>query len=163
VHGLKASSLRLTNTYGPRMRVKDARQTFLGIWIRLALQGKPFEVWGGEQLRDFTFVDDAVEAFLAAVTPATEGKAFNIGGFPPLSLSALAETLIAANGGGSSVIREFPAERKKIDIGDYHADDSAFRAATGWAPQVDMSEGLRRTLEWFRVNLPHYWKEEGSA
>jgi UDP-glucose 4-epimerase len=163
VHGLKASSLRLTNTYGPRMRVKDARQTFLGIWIRLALQGKPFEVWGGEQLRDFTFVDDAVEAFLAAVTPATEGKAFNIGGFPPLSLTSLAETLIAANGGGTSVIREFPADRKKIDIGDYHADDSAFRAATGWAPRVDMSEGLRRTLEWFRINLPHYWQAEGST
>jgi len=160
IHGLRASSLRLTNTYGPRMRVKDARQTFLGIWIRLALQGKPFEVWGGEQLRDFTYVDDAVEAFLAAVTPATEGKAFNIGGFPPLSLAALAETLLAANGGGSSVIKPFPPDRKKIDIGDYHADDSAFRAATGWRPRVDMAEGLARTLDWYRANLQHYYDEE---
>jgi UDP-glucose 4-epimerase len=160
VHGLRASSLRLTNTYGPRMRIKDARQTFLGIWIRLALQGKPFEVWGGEQLRDFTYVDDAVDAFLAAVTPATEGKAFNIGGFPPLSLNALAEALLAANGGGSSVIKPFPDERKKIDIGDYHADDSAFREATGWRPRIDMPEGLGRTLAWYRVNLPHYWQED---
>jgi UDP-glucose 4-epimerase len=160
VYGLRASSLRLTNTYGPRMRVKDARQTFLGIWIRLALQGKPFEVWGGEQLRDFTYVDDAVDAFLAAVTPATEGKAFNIGGFPPLSLAALAETLLAANGGGSSVVKPFPDDRKKIDIGDYHADDAAFRAATGWRPRIDMPEGLRRTLDWYRVNLPHYWQED---
>jgi UDP-glucose 4-epimerase len=160
VYGLRASSLRLTNTYGPRMRVKDARQTFLGIWIRLALEGKPFEVWGGEQLRDFTYVDDAVEAFLAAVTPATEGKAFNIGGFPPLSLSALAEALLTANGGGTSVIKAFPADRKKIDIGDYHADDSAFRDATGWQPRVDMAEGLSRTLEFYRANLRHYADEE---
>lgn len=64
VHGIRASVLRLTNTIGPRMRVKDARQTFLGIWIRLLVDGKPFEVWGGNQLRDFTYVDDAVDAFL---------------------------------------------------------------------------------------------------
>src|SRR5690606_1402432 len=162
VHGLKACSLRLTNTYGPRMRIKDARQTFLGIWIRLALESKPFEVWGGEQLRDFTYVDDAVDAFLAAVTPATEGRAFNIGGFPPISLATLAETLIAANGGGTSVLKPFPAERKKIDIGHYHADDSAFREATGWKPRVDMAEGLGRTLDWFRANMSHYWDEEGT-
>ena len=162
VHGLRACSLRLTNTYGPRMRIKDARQTFLGIWIRLVLQGKPFEVWGGEQLRDFTYIDDAVEAFLAAVTPATEGRTFNIGGFPPMSLSQLADTLIAANGGGTSVIKPFPSERKKIDIGDYHADDSAFRTATGWQPRVNMTEGLRRTLQWFRPNLAHYCDGEGT-
>jgi nucleoside-diphosphate-sugar epimerase len=97
VYGLKSTSLRLTNTYGPRMRIRDARQTFLGVWIRLALQGKPFEVWGGEQLRDFTYVDDAVAAFLAAATtPAAEGRAFNIGGFPPVSLAQLAQALAAA-------------------------------------------------------------------
>jgi UDP-glucose 4-epimerase len=80
-----------------------------------------------------------------------------------LSLAALSETLLAANGGGSSVVKPFPADRKKIDIGDYHADDSAFRAATGWRPRIDMPEGLRRTLEWYRINLPHYWQEEGPA
>ncbi|MGE0800870.1 MAG: NAD-dependent epimerase/dehydratase family protein [Lautropia sp.] len=156
VYGLKASCLRLTNTYGPRMRIKDARQTFLGIWIRLALEGKPFEVWGGEQLRDFTYVDDAVDAFLAAATPATEGRMFNIGGFPPLSLNALADAVIKANGGGSAVRKPFPAERKRIDIGDYHADDRAFRAATGWHPTVDMAEGLSRTLAYFRTRLDQY-------
>ncbi len=75
VYGIPATSLRLTNTYGPRMRIKDARQTFLGIWIKLVLEGKPFEVWGGEQLRDFTYVDDAVDAFLLAATqPRAVGR-----------------------------------------------------------------------------------------
>src|SRR5689334_5096250 len=64
VYGIRACALRLTNTYGPRMRVKDARQTFLGIWIRLILEGKPFEVWEGEQLRDFTYIEDAIDALL---------------------------------------------------------------------------------------------------
>jgi UDP-glucose 4-epimerase len=155
VHGLKASALRLTNTYGPRMRVCDARQTFLGVWIRRVLEREPFEVWGGGQLRDFTYIDDAVEAFLAAASPAAEGKVYNIGGFPPTSLLALADALVAA-GGGHYVVKPFPAERRKIDIGDYHADDSAFRAATGWAPRVDLPDGLGRTLAYFRDHLPRY-------
>src|SRR5690349_7046956 len=62
VFGITTCALRLTNSYGPRMRVKDARQTFLGTWIRLLMEGKPFEVWGGQQLRDFTYVDDVVDA-----------------------------------------------------------------------------------------------------
>src|SRR3974390_2098451 len=71
VRGRPVVSLRLTNCYGPRLRIRDARQTFLGIWIRCVLQDRPFEVWGGEQLRDLTYVDDVTDAFLrAAVTPA---------------------------------------------------------------------------------------------
>src|SRR6185436_8176794 len=92
VHGIKATALRLTNTIGPRMRIKDARQTFVGVWVRRLLEGEPFEVWGGAQLRDFTYVDDAVEAFvLAATQPADEGEVFNLGGPPRVSLSGLAE------------------------------------------------------------------------
>ena len=157
VYGLKATALRLTNTYGPRMRIKDARQTFLGVWLRLVLEGKPFEVWGGEQLRDFTYVDDAVDALLrAAWTPEVDGQALNIGGFPPVSLKTLAEALIQANGGGEMVIREFPAERKRIDIGDYYADDSRFRGLTGWEAKVKLEEGLRHCLAYYRQNLDKY-------
>ncbi|HEU5088780.1 MAG TPA: NAD-dependent epimerase/dehydratase family protein, partial [Roseiflexaceae bacterium] len=65
VYGIRAAALRLTNTYGPRMRVKDARQTFLGIWIKNLIDGQPIQVWGdGLQIRDFTYVDDCVEALL---------------------------------------------------------------------------------------------------
>jgi UDP-glucose 4-epimerase len=157
VYGLKATALRLTNTYGPRMRIKDARQTFLGVWLRLILEGKPFEVWGGEQLRDFSYIDDAVDALLrAAVTPAVDGQALNIGSFPPVSLKTLADALIEANGGGEMVIKTFPAERKRIDIGDYYADDSRFRTATGWSAKVDLAEGLRNCLAYYRANLDKY-------
>jgi len=157
VYGLKATAIRLTNTYGPRMRIKDARQTFLGVWLRLIVEGKPFEVWGGEQLRDFTYVDDAVDALLrAAWTPAVDGQALNIGGFPPVSLKTLADTLIAANGGGEMVIKTFPPERKRIDIGDYYADDSRFRNLTGWSAKVDLDEGLRHCLAYYRANLDKY-------
>jgi nucleoside-diphosphate-sugar epimerase len=139
------------------MRIRDARQTFLGVWISRILQGAPFEVWGGSQLRDFSYIDDTVDAFLAAAMPQAEGRVYNIGGFPPMSLRALAEALVAANGGqGEYEVREFPAERKKIDIGDYHADDRAFRAATGWSPSVDVPDGLARSLDYFRAHLARY-------
>jgi UDP-glucose 4-epimerase len=157
LYGLRTVALRLTNTYGPRMRIKDARQNFLGIWLRRALEGGPIEVWGGEQLRDLTYVDDAVEALLlAAVTPAAAGQAFNLGGERALSLTELARLVVAANGGGEVALKEFPPERKRIDIGDYYADDRRFRAATGWRPAVTIEDGLARSLAYFRAHLPHY-------
>jgi UDP-glucose 4-epimerase len=156
VYGIHAAALRLTNTYGPRMRIKDARQTFVGVWLRAVLEGKPFEVWNGAQLRDLTFVDDAAEAFLlAAAVPAAKGRVFNIGG-ERMSLGDLAEALIAAGGGGSYLTRDFPAERKRIDIGDYHADDTLFRGVTGWQPRVPIADGLRRSLDYFRAQLADY-------
>lgn len=154
-------SLRLTNCYGPRLRIADARQTFLGIWIRRLLENQPFEVWGGAQLRDLAFVDDVTRAFLTAAeqadAPGVAGQVFNLGGSPPVSLLALAELCIRANDGrGSFVTKEFPADRAPIDIGSYHANDAAFRAATGWAPRVGLEEGLRRSLDWYRERLPDY-------
>jgi UDP-glucose 4-epimerase len=157
VHRRPVVSLRLTNCYGPRLRVKDARQTFLGIWFRRLLEREPIEVWGGAQLRDLAYLDDVVAAFLrAAETPACAGRAFNLGGASPVSLLQLAEAAIAANCGGDLIVKEFPAERAAIDIGSYHADDGAFRAATGWAPEVSLQEGLRRSLDWFRPRLSAY-------
>ncbi len=156
VYGVRACALRLTNTIGPRMRVKDSRQTFLGVWVRLLTEGKPFEVWGGNQLRDFTYVDDAVEAFLlAAASEESNGQVFNLGS-EPIDLKGLAELLIEINGGGEYIPRSFPLDRKLIDIGDYYGDFSRIRSALGWKPQVTLREGLATTLEFYRQHLTHY-------
>lgn len=157
VYGIRTSVLRLTNTIGPRMRVKDARQTFLGIWIKLLIEGKPFEVWGGEQLRDFTYVDDAVNAFLiTAAEDKSIGKIFNLGGDCAISLKQLADLLIEANGSGKYIIREFQAERKVIDIGSFYADFGAIRSLLEWKPETELKEALFRTLEYYKKNLDKY-------
>lgn len=157
VYGLRACALRLTNTYGPRMRIKDARQTFLGIWIRRLLEGEAFEVWEGTQKRDFTYVDDAVDALLmAVVSDEANGKIFNLGGEPAVSLTELAMQLIAANGGGKFESRSFPPERKRIDIGDYYADYRHIQTVLGWQPRISLADGLARTLAYYRENLKHY-------
>lgn len=157
VHGLKSAALRLTNCFGPSMRVKDARQTFVGVWVRRALEGGTVEVWGGEQRRDLLFAPDCAAAMMAAADcDAAMGRVFNIAGSSPLPLSELAAIVVAAAGGGRIERREFPAERKAIDIGDFLLDDRPFRALTGWTPAVPLKEALERTIAYYRDRLPKY-------
>jgi UDP-glucose 4-epimerase len=156
-YGLDTRSLRLTNVYGPGMRIRDARQNFLGIWLRRVIEGEAFEVWGGEQRRDMVFVDDAADAFLAAaVTPETRGKALNVGGDAPYSLAEIAAAMIAASSGGRYELKEFPAERRRIDIGDFVTDDRQFRTLASWAPRTPLAEGLKRSVDYYRANLAAY-------
>jgi UDP-glucose 4-epimerase len=159
VYGIRACTLRLTNTYGPRMRVKDARQTFLGLWISQIIKGEEIKVFGdGKQLRDFNFVNDVIEALiLAVINEDAYGEIFNLGDNNPISLRELAELLIEINGYGSYSIVPFPSERKRIDIGDYYADYSKIKNTLGWEPRISLSEGLSRTLQYYKKFGDHYW------
>ena len=162
VYGVPTTCLRLTNTYGPAMRVRDARQTFLGIWLRNLLSGKPIEVFGdGTQLRDFNFVDDVVEALLLAATnDAAIGSVMNLGSDETIGLADLAKMLIGVHGAGSWQLVPFPPERKAIDIGDYYGDWSKARHTLGWEPQISLQDGLRRSLEYYAEFSPEYWESE---
>jgi nucleoside-diphosphate-sugar epimerase len=157
VYGIAATALRLTNTIGPRMRIKDARQTFLGLWVRQLLEGNPISVWGGKQLRDFTDIEDAVDAFLiVAANPMTNGQVYNLGGRDVIDLAAVATLMIEANGSGTFELREFPAERRAIDIGDFYSDYSKIRNHLGWEPKRRLRQTIEATLDYFRASLPHY-------
>ena len=157
VYGIPACVLRLTNTFGPRMRIKDARQTFVGIWIRRVLEGQPIEVWGGDQLRDFTYVDDCVDAMLlAALHPAAIGQCYNLGGSEPISLRQLAEKLIQIHGSGELVVKQFPPERKKIDIGDYYSNASLIQSSLGWSHRTSLHQALATTLDYFTSRIQYY-------
>ena len=153
VYGIRSCSLRLTNIYGPRMRIVDARQTFLGIWVRNVLEQKPILVFGdGMQLRDFVYVDDVVEAMeLVAFEESGFGNVYNIGGDERIALIDLAQLVIDTNKGeGEYRIVPFPAERKAIDIGDYYSDYRSIQEKFGWTPKITLKEGLRYTLEYYR-------------
>jgi len=156
VYGIRSTILRLTNTIGPRMRIKDARQTFVGIWIRLLVEGKALEVWGGEQLRDFTYVDDCIDAMLlAAASEEANGRIFNLGGDCVVTLKDLAECLVKITDGNYQV-KQFPEEHKRIDIGDYYSNYSLIETMLGWKPQTGLKEGLRKTIDYYSKNLGHY-------
>lgn len=160
VYGLACTSLRLTNTYGPGMRVRDARQTFLGIWIKQVITGVPIKVFGdGSQLRDFNFVEDAVDAFIrAAIFPEAKGRVLNLGSSEVISLIDLASLVCEVNGSGRAELMPFPADRKNIDIGDYYSDYQLAKDILNWRPTIPLREGIERTLAFYRRNAEHYWE-----
>ncbi len=158
VHGIRTTSLRLTNTYGPRMLIRHNRQTAIGWLIRLAVEGKQIDLFGdGEQRRDFNYVDDVVEALLlAATTPAAEGQIFNLGG-DPISLRETVEVLVGVAGspGGYRLV-PFPPERKAIDIGDVYTDYTKITTALGWRPRTPLRDGLAASVDFYRQHWEHY-------
>ena len=158
LHGVRACSLRLTNTYGPRMRVRDPRQTFIGWWLRQIVEGQELQIYGdGTQIRDFNFVDDVLDALLlAAVSSRSAGRVYNLGG-PRISLRALAELMVELNGSGSYRLVPFPADRKAIDIGDYYGDFQRVTEELGWRPKTDLRNGLLLTMEYYRAHARYYW------
>lgn len=165
VFGVRACALRLTNVYGPRQLVRHNRQGFIAWFIRLALEGREIQVFGdGSQLRDFVFVDDAVDAFLrAGADDATNGEVFNVGGNEHIAHRALVQLLIETAGRGHYRFIDWPPEKKAIDIGSFYADSLRFKAATGWAPVVRLDEGFKRTLAYYREHLSHYIDDEDGS
>ncbi len=159
VHGVKATSLRLTNTYGPRQLMKHNRQGFIPWFVRQVVDGEEIQLFGdGGQLRDFTYVDDAVEAFLmAGASPTVDGGFFNLGGVGPISLRQFVETLIEVAGRGSYRLVPFPDEKRSIDVGSVYSDYAKIHRVLGWEPRTSLESGLRATLDYYRRYKEHYW------
>ncbi|MBI3541924.1 MAG: NAD-dependent epimerase/dehydratase family protein [Deltaproteobacteria bacterium] len=157
VYDMKTCSLRLTNTYGPRQLIRHARQGFIGWFVNRALLGEKIQLFGGGgQKRDFTFVDDAVEAMLVAATnPVCRGEVYNLNG-ERLSLEEVARILLALCPKASVEKVPFPPEKKKIDIGDYFGSAGKFIEATGWGAHVTVADGLAKMVEYYRANQSHY-------
>jgi len=158
VHGLRAVSLRLTNTFGPRQLIKHSRQGFMGWFIRKIIENSEIQLFGdGSQIRDFNYVDDVVDALLlAAVSEKANGQIFNLGGKEPVSLKQLVELMIEINRGGSYRLVPFPAEKLRIDIGSFYGKYAKINEALGWEPETPLREGLEKTIAFYKQNLDHY-------
>lgn len=157
VYGLNTVSLRLTNTYGPRQLIKNSRQGFIGWFINRAILGKTIQIFGtGQQIRDFTFVDDVVDALcLAATNSKCYGRIYNIGG-EKATLKEVAQQIIENSGTGNLELVPFPEDRKRIDIGDFYGDYKNFQSDTGWQPKVALKEGLKIMIDYYKMYKEHY-------
>jgi nucleoside-diphosphate-sugar epimerase len=155
---IDARVLCLTNVYGPRLALWLQGQGFLANFLRRALLEQTIEIFGdGRQLRDPVYVDDAVDAFLlAAAAENPQSRLWNVGGQQVLALADIAAMVSAAAGAPDPVCRPFPAEHKGIDIGSYCSDSTRIREELGWQPKIGFAEGIRRSLEYFQRELPHY-------
>lgn len=161
VYGVRACSLRLTNTYGPRMLVRNNRQTFIGWFVKQIIDGEEIQLFGdGSQLRDLTYIDDVCEAFLlAGAADAANGQVFNLGGPEPISLRDLVDLLIDIVGNGNCRLVPFPEEKKAIDIGSFYADFNKIQRALGWQPRTSLRVGLERTIAFYKDHRDAYWGE----
>jgi UDP-glucose 4-epimerase len=165
VHGLRTVCLRLTNTYGPRQMMKDTqgRYAFIYYWVRRIVDGAPLQIMGGHQVRDFTYVDDCVDALLLAATEGqADGEVYNLGG-ESISLVSLADLLIEVAGGGQSELIPLPAERRAIDPGKVYLSYEKIRRELGWAPRVGLADGLGRTIDFYRRHRDRYWDADAVA
>jgi UDP-glucose 4-epimerase len=158
LYGIRASSVRLTNVYGPRQRLRDNLQGFLPIFVRRALSGEPITVFGdGAQERDCLYVDDVVECLLlTARSSEAPGEVFNVGNDERLSLRAIAEAVVAAAGSGSIESVPWPHDRDAIDIGSYYGDSSKAKRLVGWEPRTPFADGITKTIEFYRSHRPRY-------
>jgi len=140
------------------MRIRDARQTFLGVWLRNAITKTPIQVFGsGDQLRDFNFVEDCIHGLLlAAVSDSLIGGIYNLGGSQVVSLKDLASIICEIVPGAKFSLVPFPEDRKSIDIGDYYGCFKKFETLTGWSPVVKLKQGLKLSVEFYQKNGAHY-------
>jgi UDP-glucose 4-epimerase len=158
VYGLRSTSLRLTNVYGPRQRLRDNFQGFLPIFVRLAIEDETITVFGdGSQERDCLYVDDVVECLLrAGATEDAAGEFFNIGNDERLSLRQIADAVVAAAGSGRVELGPWPRDRDAIDIGSYYGDSSKAKRVLGWSPSTDFAAGIARTVEFYEQHRSWY-------
>ncbi len=148
VHGVEVRIVRIFNTYGVRMRPDDGRA--VSNFVVQALRGKPVTVYGeGRQTRSFCYVDDEIRGFLALLDGDVTGPV-NIGNPEESTILELAELVLELTGSDSPLVfeplpRDDPAQRRP--------DITLAREALGWKPEIDLREGLRRTVEWFRARV----------
>ncbi len=158
IYGIRSTSLRLTNIYGPGMRIKDAVQNFLGVWIKQLLNDEQLKIFGnGQQIRDFVFVEDCADLILkVAINQSLSSDIYLVGGGRPVSLIDLAEMLIKNAGSGSYKLVPFPPERSAIDIGDFYGANDRVCRVFDWQPETSLEDGIRITLSYFRRFLEKY-------
>jgi UDP-glucose 4-epimerase len=159
VHGIPAVLLRLTNIYGPRSQMTSSHFGVANWLIRLALDGRPITIFGdGKLLRDFVYIDDAVEAILlTAEEERCHGEILNVGDDRPHSFLDLADAICRHVPGASVQFTEFTRERKAQEPGDFYSNIDKIEGFTGWRPRVSLDEGVRRTVDFYARERAHYW------
>jgi UDP-glucose 4-epimerase len=159
IHGVRTVPLRLTNVYGPRSQMKHPHFGVVNWFVRLALTGEPIPIFGtGKILRDFLYVDDCVEALVAAaLEPATVGEVLNVGDDRASTFLEVAEILRDLVPRTRIVFTDFTPERKAQEPGDFVSDISKIRRMTGWQPTTGLREGLARTVEFYRERRADYF------
>jgi len=147
-HGIDTRIVRIFNTFGPRMRLKDGRA--IPAFMGQALTGAPLTVFGdGSQTRSFQYISDLVDGLWRLMqTPVNEP--INLGNPKEMTLLELAKRIIKLTASRSEMVfRPLPVDDPKVR----QPDIGRARALLGWEPRVEIDDGLRFTVDWFRAKL----------
>jgi len=147
-HGLDAKIVRIFNTYGPRMRVKDGRA--VPAFMSQALRNEDVTVFGdGSQTRSFCYVSDLVDGIIRMMESG-ENSPINLGNPAEMTIKQIAETIIEMTGSKSRIIYQpLPEDDPKVR----RPDITRARTLLGWEPKVDLREGLTKTIDYFRTKV----------
>jgi UDP-glucose 4-epimerase len=155
---VRGVSVRIPNPYGPRQQMKHNKYSIVGWFIRQAMENKTITVFGdGTQERDYIYIDDIVEPLLRVSAAGAAGEAYNIGSHERMRFVDMVDTILTVVGSGRKEHVPWPEDYESNETGDYIADTTKIKEATGWEPQVSLAEGVRRTVEYYRQNRQHYW------
>ena len=158
-HGVASVTLRLTNIYGERAQMQHSRFGVANWFVRRALDDETIEVFGdGSLLRDFVYVQDAVEAMIrCAATEEAYGEVFNVGNSRASSFRELAETVVRVAGSGRWKLAPFSPERAAQEPGDFVSDIRKVKRVAGWEPMTRLEDGVAETVRYYRLHRKHYW------
>ncbi|MEZ5430528.1 MAG: UDP-glucuronic acid decarboxylase family protein [Verrucomicrobiales bacterium] len=148
-NGVDIRVIRIFNTYGPRMLANDGR--VVSNFIVQALRGEDITIYGdGQQSRSFCYVSDLVDGFIRFMNQEVEVGPMNLGNPGEFTMVELAKQVLAKVGGPSQIVHKpLPADDPK----QRQPDITLARRALGWEPAIPLSEGLDKTIEYFRKDL----------
>lgn len=162
-YGLKTTTLRLANVFGERQQVNNPHRGILNYMLKRALTGEPLTIYEpGDFIRDYSYVQNVVDALLLAATAGqTAGQAYIFGSGVGLKFHEMVEQVVnevRSLVGLEAEIRwvPFPPSEKKIDSGNFIADNSKFCKHTGWVPQISFTEGLHNTIRFYQKHMEEY-------
>jgi UDP-glucose 4-epimerase len=155
-YGLRTVVVRLANVFGPRSNIRTPDFGFMNYFIGLALQGKELTLFGdGTQLRNISYVEDCVDALIAAIAPESDGQVFFASADRQYSIAEIAEAIVAHVGGTVRRV-PWPKDRAALEIGDAVISNAKIKEILRWRPRFTLEEGLQRTRAYFRPVLSKY-------
>ena len=157
-YGIRTSSLRISNVYGPRGQIKERGYGIVNYLIRMAILNEVITVYEpGTQTRDCIYADDVADAMImASQNDKTDGEVFFVGSGKTVSFIDLVKLIIKLTGNGSWIFTPWPSQRKAIEVGDVSLSIKKISSLLDWTPNTALEDGLRKTIDFYKRNIKSY-------
>lgn len=155
---IAAISVRIPTPYGPRQHMKHSKYSVVGWFLRQSLDHEVIKIFGdGKQSRDYIYIDDVVDAFLRLGIDGRPGEVYNLGTNEKTRLIDMVEAILEETQVGSMILAPYPDNYVVGGFGDYIANYEKIKRDTSWEPQIGLTEGVKKMVEYYKKNREFYW------